>query len=160
MESIDKQPISQTKSFKITNDGITYTADTSQVSLLDVQKVVLSADSLGKLIAEYKRIESTQNGVCDTCVTGYVSALIEYRTISKELSDRTHDLRVKLDAVKLLNSNAYSLVNQFQRQSGEIENIVSLRANLILENNKQVAELRKGKSDLTSSKALIDKARY
>jgi hypothetical protein len=117
-------------------------------------------DSLRGMLAEYQRIETTQNGVCDSCVTGYTSALIEYRTISKELNDRTHDLRVKLDAVKMLNSNAYSLVSQFQRQSSELENIVSLRANLIQENNKQVAELRKSKSDLTSSKALIDKARY
>lgn len=115
MDSTKKQPNSQTKSFKITNDGIAYTADTSKVSLWDVQKTVLSADPLSKLITEYKRIESTQNGVCDTCVTGYVSALIEYRTISKELSDRTHDLKVKLDAVKALNAHAYSLVNQFQR---------------------------------------------
>jgi hypothetical protein len=107
------------------------------------------------LIADYQRIESTQNGVCDTCVTGYASALIEYRTISKELSDRTHELKIKVDEVKLLNGRAFALVNEFQRQSGELENVVSLRANLIQENQKQVAELRQRKSDL-----VVYKARY
>ena len=77
-----------------------------------------------------------------SCVTVYASALIEYRTISKELSDRTHELKIHVDEVKLLNSKAFSLVNEFQRQSGELENIVSLRANLIQENQKQVVELR------------------
>lgn len=115
----------------------------------------IESDSLKTLLSDYKRIERTQNGLCDTCVAGYTSALIEYRTISKELSDRTHDLQTKLEVVKRLNSNAYSMVNKFQRQTGELENIVSLRANLIQENNKQVAEIQQRKSDLT-----VYKARY
>jgi glycerol-3-phosphate responsive antiterminator len=106
-------------------------------------------------VTDYQRIENTQNGVSDTCVTGYASALIEYRSISKELSDRTHELKLHVDKVKLLNSKAFALVNEFQRQSGELENIVSLRANLIQENQKQVAELRQRKSEL-----VVYKARY
>ena len=160
VESIDKQPTSQTKSFKLTNEGITYTYDTAAISFPDLQRAVLSADSLSKLITEYKRIESTQNGVCDTCVTGFVSVLIEHRTVSKKLSDEIEEMNRNLQKVKAYNSEAFGLVNTFQRQSSELEGIVSLRANLIQENQKQVAELRKSKSDLISSKALIDKARY
>ena len=159
-DSISKQPIQQTKSFKLTNEGITYSQDKSASSFPALQKAVLSADSLGKLITEYKRIESTQNGVCDTCVTGFVSVLIEHRIVSKKLSDEIEEMNRSLQKVKTYNSEAFGLVNTFQRQTGELENIVALRANLIQENNKQVAELRKRKTDLTSSSKLLEKSRY
>lgn len=108
-----------------------------------------TADTLSRLLVDYQRIENTQNGVCDTCVSGYASALIEYRTVSKQLSDRTHALKIKVDEVNLLNSKAFALINEIKKQSGELERIVAFRANLIEENSKQVAELRQRKSDLT-----------
>jgi len=120
----------------------------------------LSAESFNRLLSDYKRIENTQNGVCDDCVTGYKSAMLEYREVAKELSDRTHELNLNIETIKVQNSKAFALMNDFKRQSGELENIVSLRANLIQENNRQVAELRKSKADLTVSKASLDKARY
>ena len=160
MDATDKQPTSQTKSFKLTNEGITCSQDKPAISFPDLQKAVLSADSLSKLIVEYKRIESTQNGVCDTCVTGFISVLIEHRTVSKKLSDEIEEMNRNLQKVKAYNSEAFGLVNTFQRQSAELEGIVSFRTNLIQENQKQVAELRKSKSDLTSSSKLLDKARY
>ena len=55
--------------------------DTLQVSFSDVQNAVSRVDSLNQLITDYKRIEHDQNGVCDTCVTGFVSVLIEHRTV-------------------------------------------------------------------------------
>lgn len=128
----------------------------TQTMARDVQKV----DSLRGLLAEQKRIQTTQNGVCDTCVTGFVSVLIEHRAVSKQLSDEIQEMRNKMDAVKVSNSRAFALINDFQRQSAELQNIVSLRANLIQENQKQVAELRKSKTDLTFSKASLDKTRY
>ena len=159
-DSISKQPIQQTKSFKLTNEGITYSQDNPAISFPDLQKAVLSADSLSKLITEYKRIESEQNGVCDTCVTGFVSVLIEHRIVSKKLSDEIEEMNRNLQKVKAYNSEAFGLVNTFQRQSGELEGIVTFRANLILENQKQVAELRKSRSELTSSNKLLEKSRY
>ena len=134
--------------------------DTSQISFSDVQDAVLRVDSLSQLITDYKRIENNQNGVCDTCVTGFVSVLIEHRTVSKKLSDEVSIMNRNLERVKSFNAKSFSLINSYQRQSSELENIVLLRANLIQENTKQVAELRQRKSDLTSSKALIDKSRY
>ena len=134
--------------------------DTSPVSFTDLQKSVSNADSLSRLIAEYKRVEATQNGVCDTCVTGFVSVLIEHRTVSKKLSDEIEVMNENLLKVKAYNSQAFGLVNAFQRQSAELEGIVAFRANLILENQKQVAELRKSRSELTSSNKLLEKSRY
>ena len=160
LDATDKQPNQQTKSFKLTNEGITYSQDKPAISFPDLQKAVLSADSLGKLITEYKRIESEQNGVCDTCVTGFVSVLIEHRTVSKKLSDEIEEMNRNLQKVKAYNSEAFGLVNTFQRQSAELEGIVSFRTNLIQENNKQIAELRKNRSDLLISKTLLDRSRY
>ena len=160
MDATDKQPTSQTKSFKLTNEGITCSQDTTAISFPELQKAVLSADSLSKLIVEYKHIESTQNGVCDTCVTGFISVLIEHRTVSKKLSDEVEEMNRNLQKIKTYNSEAFGLVNTFQRQSAELEGIVSFRANLILENQKQVAELRKSRSELTSSNKLLEKSRY
>lgn len=134
--------------------------DSSKVSFSDVQKAVSNSDSLSRLITDYKRIESEQNGVCDTCVTGFISVLIEHRTISKKLSDEIEEMNRNLQKVKAYNSEAFGLVNTFQKQSAELENIVSLRTNLIQENQKQVAELRKSKNDFTFSKASLDKTRY
>ena len=134
--------------------------DTTQISFSDVQDAVSRVDSLSQLITDYKRIENNQNGVCDTCVTGFVSVLIEHRTVSKKLSDEVAIMNRHLERVKAYNSTSFSLINSYQRQSSELENIVSLRTNLIQENTKQVAELRQRKSDLISSKALLEKSRY
>ena len=109
MDATDKQP-SNLDSL-VTKTVGNSVSDTALTRFSDVQKVASNADSLSRLIADYKRIENTQNGVCDTCVTGYASAMIEYRTISKELSDRTHELKIKVDEVKLLNRKAFGLVN-------------------------------------------------
>ena len=137
-----------------------HVSDTTQISFSDVQDAVSRVDSLSQLITDYKRIEHDQNGVCDTCVTGFVSVLIEHRTVSKKLSDEVAIMNSHLERVKAYNAKSFSLINSYQRQFSELENIVLLRANFIQENTKQVAELRKSKSDLTSYKALIDKARY
>ena len=134
--------------------------DTTQISFSDVQDAVSRVDSLSQLITDYKRIENNQNGVCDTCVTGFVSVLIEHRTVSKKLSDEVSIMNRNLERVKAFNAKSFSLINSYQRQSGELSNIVSLRATLIQENTKQVAELRKSKSDLTSSSKLLEKSRY
>ena len=134
--------------------------DTTQISFSDVQDAVSRVDSLNRLITDYKRIESNQNGVCDTCVTGFVSVLIEHRTVSKKLSDEVSIMNRNLERVKAFNAKSFSLISSYQRQSGELSNIVSLRATLIQENTKQVAELRKSKSDLTSSSKLLEKSRY
>jgi hypothetical protein len=63
-------------------------------------------------LTEYKRIESTQNGVCDSCVTG----LIEIGTVSKKLSDEIEEMNQNLQKVKAYNSEAFGLVNQFQNR--------------------------------------------
>ena len=133
-----------------------HVSDTTQISFSDVQEVAVSrVDSLSELITDYKRIESNQNGVCDTCITGFVSVLIEHRTVSKKLSDEVSIMNRNLERVKAFNAKSFSLINSYQRQSGELSNIVSLRATLIQENTKQVAELRKSKLDLTSSSKLL-----
>ena len=138
--------------------GLNY--DSANVSIQDVQKAVHDADTLSRLLTEYKRIETNQLGVCDTCVTGFVSVLIEHRTVSKKLNDEIYQMNQTYSKVKALNSASFAYINNFQRQSAELENIVALRANLIQENNKQVAELRKSKTDLTSSNKLLEKSRY
>ena len=158
MDATDKQP--NKLDYLVSKTIIKPILDTSQISFSDVENAVSRVDSLSRLIADYKRIESTQNGVCDTCVTGFVSVLIEHRTVSKKLSDEVAIMNHNLESVKSFNDRSFSLINRYQRQSDELRNIVSLRATLIQENTKQVAELRQRKSDLTSSKALLDKARY
>jgi hypothetical protein len=140
----------------LTETTFTNVPDASSFSFSDVHKAVSNTDSLRGLLAEYKRVETTQNGVCDTCVTGFVSVLIEHRSVSKQLSDEIQEMRNKLDAVNASNAQAFALINSLQRQSAELgnaaqENIVSLRT-IIQENQKQVAELRQRKSDFTSSK--------
>ena len=158
MDATDKQP---NQSDSLTVQTITpHSTDTSQISFTDLQKSISNADSLSRLITDYKRIEREQNGVCDTCVTGFVSVLIEHRTVSKKLSDEIEEMNRNLQKVKAYNNEAFGLVNTFQRQSGELEGIVTFRANLIQENQKQVAELRKSKSDLLISKTLLDRSRY
>lgn len=153
MDATDKQP-SNLDSL-VTKTVGNPVSDTALTRFSDVQKVVSNADSLSRLIADYQRIENTQNGVCDTCVTGFVSVLIEHRTISKKLSDEIEEMNQNLQKVRAFNNKAFGLVNAFQRQSGELERIVALRANLIQENQKQVAELRQRKSDLTVSQVSV-----
>ena len=81
-------------------------------------------DSLRGLLAEYQRIENEQNGVCDTCVTGFVSVLIEHRAVSKKLSDEIEEMNRNLRKVKVYNSEAVALIKSYQRQSDELESIV------------------------------------
>ena len=158
MDASKKQP---NKSDSLTSlTATSHVSDTTQISFSDVQDAVSRVDSLSRLITDYKRIESNQNGVCDTCVTGFVSVLIEHRTVSKKLSDEVSTMNRNLERVKAFNAKSFSLINSYQRQSGELSNIVSLRATLIQENTKQVAELRKSKLDLTSSSKLLEKSRY
>ena len=158
MDATDKQP--NKLDYLVTKNLVKPFLDTSPISFSDVKKAVSRVDSLSRLVSDYKRIEDTQNGVCDTCVTGFVSVLIEHRTVSKKLSDEVSIMNRNLERVKAFNAKSFSLINSYQRQSGELSNIVSLRATLIQENTKQVAELRKSKSDLTSSSKLLEKSRY
>lgn len=82
-------------------------------------------DSLRGLLADYQRIENEQNGVCDTCVTGFVSVLIEHRAVSKKLSDEIEEMNRNLRKVKVYNSEAVALIKSYQRQSGELEKLVA-----------------------------------
>jgi hypothetical protein len=54
-------------------------------------------DSISKIAIELKRLDSLQNGVCDTCVTGYQSAIIENRKVAEKLSEQTAILDRKLE---------------------------------------------------------------
>lgn len=57
-------------------------------------------DSISQLSKEINRIEMTQNGVCDTCITGYQSAIIENRKVAEKLSNETAELQRKVWAVQ------------------------------------------------------------
>ncbi len=86
---------------------------------------------LKKQLAEYHRIMDTQNGVCDDCVAGFASVMLEHKMVAKQLSDEIHLMNQKVMEVKKFNTEAYGLIGAFQKQSGEMENIVSLRTSLL-----------------------------
>ena len=163
MDATDKQP--NKLDYLVTKNLVKPISDTSQISFSDVENTVSRVDSLNRLVTDYKRIQNDQNGVCNTCVTGFVSVLIEHRTVSKKLSDEVVIMNRNLDRVKAFNVKSLSLTNSYEKQSDELRNtahinLVSLRTNPIQENNRQVAELRQHKSTLTVSKVLLEKARY
>ena len=119
-----------------------------------------SMDSLKKQLAEYHRIMDTQNGVCDDCVAGFASVMLEHKMVAKQLSDEIHLMNQKVIEVKKFNAEAYGLIGVFKRQSGEMENIVSLRTSFLREHKERIAELQKSNGSLTESKSLMVKTRY
>ena len=119
-----------------------------------------SVDSLKKQLTEYHRIIDTQNGVCDDCVAGFASVMLEHKMVAKQLSDEIHLMNQKVMEVKKFNAEAYGLIGAFQKQSGEMENIVSLRTSFLREHKEQIAELQKSNGGLTESKSLMVKTRY
>jgi uncharacterized coiled-coil protein SlyX len=118
-----------------------------------------SIDSLRKQLAEYKRIVETQNGVCDDCVAGFSSVLIEHQSVAKKLSDEIYVMNEKLLTLEKFKAETVALSEIYQRQSAEFVNIVSLRTSLIKEHHDQIAELRKSNQVLVSNKSFV-KARY
>jgi hypothetical protein len=118
-----------------------------------------SIDSLRKQLAEYKRIVATQNGVCDDCVAGFGSVLIEHQSVAKKLSDEIYVMNEKLLELEKFKAETLAMSDIYQKQSAEFFNIVSLRTSLIKEHHDQIAELRKSNQVLAGNKSFV-KARY
>lgn len=132
----------------------------SVASAVETYSVDGSMDSLKKQLAEYRRIMNTQNGVCDDCVAGFASIMLEHKMVAKQLSDEVHLMNKKVTEVKKFNAEAFGLIGIFQKQSGEMENIVSLRTSFLREHKDQIAELQKSNGGLAEPKSLMVKTRY
>lgn len=87
-----------------------------------VDSTSFKIDSISRLAAEIKRLDSTQNGVCDTCVTAYKSVIVENRLVAKELSDQTAELRQQLELVAILNNKARNLIENNTAQLSKLQN--------------------------------------
>lgn len=82
----------------------TYTGGNSlfnpdSVGFVQVDSFFYKIDSISKISSELKRLDSLQNGMCDTCVAGYQSAIIENRKVAETLSNRTEILEEKIQKV-------------------------------------------------------------
>ena len=132
----------------------------SVASAVKTYSVDSSMDSLKKQLAEYRRIMNTQNGVCDDCVAGFASIMLEHKMVAKQLSDEIHLMNQKTMEVKKYNSETFGVIGEFQKQSGEMENIVSLRTSFLRKYKDQIAELQKSNGGLIEPKSLIVKTRY
>lgn len=139
---------------------ISFEMPVSVASAVKTYSVDGSMDSLKKQLAEYHRIMDTQNGVCDDCVAGFASVMLEHKIVAKQLSDEIHLMNQRVMEVKKFNTEAYGLIGVFQKQSGEMENIVSLRTSFLREHKEQIAELQKSGGSLTELKSLMVKIRY
>ncbi len=69
------------------------------VGFVQVDSFFYKIDSISKISSELKRLDSLQNGMCDTCVAGYQSAIIENRKVAETLSNRTEILEEKIQKV-------------------------------------------------------------
>jgi hypothetical protein len=81
----------------------------------------VKVDTISRMAAEIKRLDSLQNGVCDTCVTGFKSVIVENRLVAKELSDQTAELRKQLELVAVLNNKARDLIEGNKTQLAKLQ---------------------------------------
>ena len=95
------------------------------------------------LTRNISNINGNQNGVCDTCVTGYQSAIIENRLVAEQLSKETFELRDKLSKIDKLKSDADKVISTMNNQAAEINNLVAIRNSLIRQSQKEIEENRR-----------------
>ena len=96
--------------------------------------------SMNILARSINKINEKQNGVCDTCVTGYQSAIIENRLVAEQLSKETFELRDKLSKIEKLKADADKTISITNNQTAEMNNIASVRRGLINQFNKELEE--------------------
>lgn len=96
-----------------------------------------------KLTASVNQIKLNQNGVCDTCVTGYRSVIIENRLVAAELSKETLELQEKTNAVRILKYGADKTIAMLNKQNIELNNIVALRRNLIRQSQRELEDTKR-----------------
>jgi hypothetical protein len=99
-----------------------------------VDSVQFKVYTISKIAREIKRLDSVQNGVCDTCVTGYQSSIIENRFVAKELSDRTAVLSSKIEKVDRQIRSVDSLLSSNDVQLSKLKAINKMSKR---EENKQ-----------------------
>jgi len=67
---------------------------TENIVLID--STALRIAKITDISSDIKKLNRLQNGVCDTCITGYISVIIENRRVSNELSKQTEILENKV----------------------------------------------------------------
>ncbi len=102
-----------------------------------VDSIQFKVDTISKIAIELKRLDAEQNGVCDTCVTGYRSAIIENRLVAEELSDRTAVLEKKIQKINYQISVSDSLLASNDVQ---LSNLKALNTMTRREHKKQKNE--------------------
>ena len=102
--------------------------------------------SMNILTQSINKINEKQNGVCDTCVTGYKSGIIENRLVAEQLSKETFELRDKLVKIQKLKSDADKEIAMMNNQTAEIINIVAVRRNLIRQSQREIEESKRSNS--------------
>ena len=99
--------------------------------------------SISILTQNINKINEKQNGVCDTCVTGYQSAIIENRLVAEQLSKETFELRDKLSKIQMLKSNADKEISMINNQTAEMNNIVAVRRSLIRQSQREIEDYKR-----------------
>jgi hypothetical protein len=77
----------------------------------DLNKVI----DMKNLSDHVKVIGLEQNGVCDTCVSGYQSVIIENRLVVAELSKQTAELQAKIVEIEKLKSDSDKMINSLKK---------------------------------------------
>ena len=105
----------------------------------DIDKFI----EMKRLTVSVNQINENQNGVCDTCVTGYRSVIIENRLVAAELSKETRELQEKTNTVRILKYGADKAIAILNKQSIELNNIVALRRNLIRQSQRELEDTKR-----------------
>lgn len=105
--------------------------------------VARKLEEMKKLTGSINQINQNRNGVCDTCVTGYQSAIIENRLVAEQLSKETNELENKLQAIVRLKSNADKVISILNIQGAELNTIVSIRRSLIRRTRRETEVIRR-----------------
>lgn len=116
-----------------TKHDISYAIDSISV-LPDSERAVAKIAGLAETI---RKIDSLQNGVCDTCVTGYQSAIIENRKVAERLSEETAILNRKIQKVERQIQSTDSLLSNNEVQLSHLRAINQMAKR---EKNKQKNE--------------------
>jgi hypothetical protein len=77
----------------------------------DLNKVI----EMKKLSDQVKAFSLKQNGVCDTCVSGYQSVIIENRLVVAELSRQTAELQAKIVEIDKLKSDSDKVIDSIKK---------------------------------------------
>jgi hypothetical protein len=89
--------------------------------------------TISKVAKELNRLDFVQNGICDTCVTGYQSAIIENRKVAEKLSAETEILEGK---VLKAHNQIRKIDSLLLRNDVEITKLKIIR-NVIIKKGKQ-----------------------